>query len=78
MTIKTATGITQFKEDKGYGDWFNQLYPVVKSRDSCQSELAREPSAADDLQQGTEEFIPVKSTSRKRKIRDEFAEFYER
>ena len=32
-------------DEKGYGKWFDLLYPIVKSRDSCQPEQAREPSA---------------------------------
>ena len=35
-SIKTASGISGFIEDKGYGKWFDLLYPLVKSRDSCQ------------------------------------------
>ena len=44
-TVKTASGITRFIEDKGYGKWFNLLYPLVKTRDSCKPENACEPSA---------------------------------
>ena len=45
LTIKTASGVNNFVADKGYGDWFNLLYPLVKFRDSCQPERASEPSA---------------------------------
>ena len=45
MTIKTATGIKRFQDNKGYGAWFNQLLPLVQSRDSCQPEMAVEPSS---------------------------------
>lgn len=45
LTIKTASGITRFIEDKGYGKWFDLLYPLVKTRDSCKPENACEPSA---------------------------------
>ena len=45
LTIKSATGIERFQQDKGYGPWFNQLYSLVKTRDSCRPELAVEPSA---------------------------------
>ena len=45
MTIKTASGINRFIEEKGYGKWFELLYPLVKTRDSCQPENAVEPSA---------------------------------
>ena len=29
LTVTTATGITRFKDSKGLGRWFDQLYPVV-------------------------------------------------
>lgn len=45
LTVKTASGITRFIEDKGYGEWFNLLYALVKTRDSCKPENACEPSA---------------------------------
>lgn len=47
LTIKTASGVRNFVDEKGYGDWFNLLYPLVKTRDSCQPERACEPSAHD-------------------------------
>ena len=67
FTIKTATGIKRFQDEKGYGRWFDQLYPVIKSRDSCQMERAFEPSAPDwnqlpKEQQEDEEAQPVCST----------------
>ena len=43
LTVKTATGIKRFKDTKGHGKWFMQLYPIVKSRDSCQAEQGIEP-----------------------------------
>ncbi|XP_068694637.1 uncharacterized protein [Montipora foliosa] len=46
LTVKTATGIKRFQEDRGYGKWFNALFEVVKTRDSCQPELALEPSSS--------------------------------
>ena len=45
LTIKTATGIKSFLDDKGYGAWFDKLYSIVKTRDACQPEQAVEPSA---------------------------------
>ena len=45
MTIRTASGIKRFQEDKNLGKWFNQLYPSVKYRESAQSEQAIEPSS---------------------------------
>ena len=65
MTIKTASGIKRFQE-KGYGKWFDLLFPLVKSRDSCQPNLAIEPSATNDLSEEEEiaktfeDFVPKK------------------
>ena len=80
MTIKTATGIKRFQENKGYSAWFNQLFPLVQSRDSCQPQLAVEPSSnstsdnLDDLEEeseseevtacGVKQFVPT----RKKKV----------
>lgn len=44
LTIKTATGIQRFQDSKGFGNWFNQLFQLVKTRDSCQPDQAVEPS----------------------------------
>ena len=44
MTVQISTGIPNFRDDKRLGSWFNQLYPVVKSRESCQLEQGLEPS----------------------------------
>ena len=44
-TVKTATGIERFQNEKGYGSWFNQLYCLMKTRDSCQPWQAIEPSS---------------------------------
>ena len=46
LTIKTATGIKRFIEEKAYGSWFNDLFAIVKTRDACRPELAVEPSCS--------------------------------
>ena len=46
LTIKTATGIKRFQDNKGYGQWFDQLFALIKTRDSCQPDQAIEPSAS--------------------------------
>ena len=46
LTQKTATGIKRYQEDRGFGKWFNALFDVVKTRDSCQPEHALEPSTS--------------------------------
>lgn len=81
LTIKSASGIKRFQDQKGYGAWFDKLYALVKTRDSCQPELAREPSmnqAVDEaslssLPDDSPEsdtspplFVPIKKTSKKK------------
>jgi hypothetical protein len=65
LTVKTATGIKRVEEEKGYRPWFNQLYSLVKTRDSCQPWQAIEPSTLDES--GTEalenSMIPSSSRS---------------
>lgn len=46
LTIQTATGIKRFVKEKGFGKWFDALFPLIKSRDSCQPEQAIEPSTS--------------------------------
>ena len=46
LTQKTATGIKRYQEDRGFGKWFNALFDMVKTRDSCQPEQALEPSTS--------------------------------
>ena len=43
MTIKTATEVKRFQDDKNYGVWFDRLFELVKTRDSCRPDLATEP-----------------------------------
>ena len=58
---------------KGFGQWFDQLFPVVKNRESCKPEQAVEPSLwervsrDDDQDTATSEelFVPVKSGHKK-------------
>ncbi len=87
LTIKTGSGIKRFQEDKGFGAWFNKLFPLVQTRDSCNPEKAVEPSATisttvesnteDDLHQEekTEKpFVPIKSIKKKSSNKDTIAE----
>ena len=75
LTQKTATGIKRFQEDQGFGKWFTALFEVVKTQESCQPDLALEPSASpspsdlsvqnlDDSGTEKELFVPVKSKRR--------------
>jgi len=45
LTIRTATGIKRFQEDRGLGNWFKPHFEVVQTRDSCQPDQAIEPSS---------------------------------
>ena len=36
----------RFNEEKGYGKWFDALFPLIKSRDSSQPEQSVEPSTS--------------------------------
>ena len=47
LTIKTASGIARFVDEKNYGKWFSDLYATVKTRDACRPELAVEPSCSE-------------------------------
>lgn len=75
LTQKTATGIKRFQKDQGFGKSFTALFEVLKTRESCQPDLALEPSASSspsDLSvqsfdgSGAEKelFVPVKSKRR--------------
>ena len=44
LTRQTASGIDNFIQNKGYGKWFGQLFPLVQSRESAQPDQAIEPS----------------------------------
>ena len=44
--MENATGIKRFQDNKGYGDWFNPLFNLLKIRDACQRKQAIEPSAS--------------------------------
>ena len=78
LTIKTATGIKRFQDSKCFGSWFDQLFALVKTRDSCQPEQAVEPSAlpsggestADDTPEkkpaSTNQFTPVRTKRAKK------------
>ena len=67
LTMKSASGIKRFQEEKGFGSWFDQLFALVKTRHSCQPEQAIEPSAA--LEQST-------SSDASENVSNEQAELY--
>ena len=39
LTIRTATGIKRFQEDRGLGNWFKPLFAVVQTRDEAYTKL---------------------------------------
>ena len=45
MTVKTASGIKRFQDQKELGQWFNRLLQLMKSRASCQPRQAIEPGS---------------------------------
>ena len=62
LTIRTATGIAKFRDGKCIGSWFDKLYPLIKSRDSCQPERGMEP-LLNENEQGSSQavYVPIKS-----------------
>ena len=43
LTIKTASGIKRFQEEKEFGPWFQKLCEAVCTMDNCQPEQSIEP-----------------------------------
>jgi len=81
LTIKTATGVKRIQEERGYGPWFDQLFSLVQSRDSCNPELAEEPSSSRNASssvssetspedEGKKLFVPRKRSNEKKKKED--------
>ena len=81
LTIKSASGIKRFQDQKGYGTWFDKLFALVKTRDSCRPELATEPSMNQALDETSSSsipgdspesdtspplFVPIKKTSKRK------------
>ena len=52
MTVKTATGIKRVQDEKQLGAWFDQLFPLVQTRDSCNPDMAVESSSSLQLSDG--------------------------
>ena len=86
MLMKSASGIQRFQEERGYGKWFNQLFALVKTRDSCQPDQAIEPfashhtspcasSSTGTTSDSQEFFVPVQAKRRKTKKESQFDEW---
>ena len=67
LTIRTATGIKRFQENRGLGSWFKALFAVVQTRDSCQPDQAIEPSS---LEQSTSSEKSSKSADSDKSFED--------
>ena len=76
LTLKTSTGIKRFQNKRELGDWFDQLFPVVKTRDTNQivptrdttSSTAHEEEtdqAETDTGKSTKMFVPIKTGHKK-------------
>ena len=48
LTQRTATGLCRYKVEKGYGKWWDQLFPLVASRESSDRSNKIESSADTD------------------------------
>eukprot|EP00794_Sanderia_malayensis_P006289 gene6289-7011_t len=73
LVMKTASGIKRFQEEKNYGAWFNQLFALVKTRESCQPDQAIEPGeqslnssvSGNSIDSQEDFFVPVKKDAKK-------------
>ena len=74
LTMKTASGIKRFQEEKKYWSWFNHMFELVKTRASCPPEQAIElgeqsfdlTNQSMNLEESTPDFfIPGKKNPRK-------------
>ena len=52
LTVKTATGVKRVQDEKQLGAWFNQLFPLVQTRDSCNPDMSVESSSSLQLSDG--------------------------
>ena len=52
LTVKTSTGVKRVQDEKQLGAWFNQLFPLVQTRDSCNPDMAVESSSSLQLSDG--------------------------
>jgi len=79
LTIKTATGVKRFQDDKNYGVWFDRLFELVKTRDlateplmnmpvtDCNDDVDNEDQDLDKDHPSTQPFVPVKTAPKERK-----------
>ena len=55
LTIKTASGIKRFQEEKEFGPWFQKLYKVVCTMGNCQPEQSIKPHVSKESVEGEPE-----------------------
>ena len=67
LTVKTSTGVKRVQDEKQLGAWFNQLFSLVQTRDSCNPDMVVESSSSLQLSDGE----PVKRASDNRTPTDE-------
>ena len=51
LAQRTASGISRYKIEKGYGKWWDILFPLVASRESSDPSMLTEPSEEDTLRE---------------------------
>ena len=88
MTHRTATGLSRYKLGKGYCKWWNELFPLVASRESSDRSNNIEPSADTDSDQNnsfegtvqeeldrrSKDYVPTRPPSSKKKEIDSFSD----
>ena len=88
MTQRTATGLSHYKVEKGYGKWWDELFPLVASRESSYRSNNIEPSAETDcdeynsfkgtVQEETDrrskDYVPTRPPCSKKKKIDSFSD----
>ena len=88
LTHRTATGLSRYKLEKGYCKWWNELFPLVASRESSDRSNNIEPSADTDSDQNnsfegtvqeeldrrSKDYVPTQPPSCKKKEIDSFSD----
>ena len=88
MTHRTATGLSRYKLGNGYCKWWNELFPLVASRESSDRSNNIEPSADTDSDQNnsfegtvqeeldrrSKDYVPTRPPSSKEKEIDSFSD----
>ena len=64
LTVETSTGRKRVQDEKQLEDWFNQLFPLVQTRYSCNPHMAAKSSLSLQLSDGEQ----VKRASNNRTI----------